>query len=188
MLVAALEPLRPIHSDLPACLPVSLLVDACAHSTCHAAARPPPPLPPAEDNPKVLTRCGHAFHLPCLYEWLERSETCPVGAGWRREGARAAARLEGTAAGQAQAGIRVINACLSQAACFCGGKTTARACGRPDFQAACSRPVRSVACSSLPPPLAPAPNTSLRGCSSPRLTPSHSFCCRSASGPCSLKR
>ncbi|KAL4432534.1 hypothetical protein ABPG77_000471 [Micractinium sp. CCAP 211/92] len=34
--------------------------------------------PYTEDNPKVLTRCGHAFHLPCLYEWLERSETCPV--------------------------------------------------------------------------------------------------------------
>ena len=32
----------------------------------------------AEDNPKVLTRCGHHFHLPCLYAWLERSETCPV--------------------------------------------------------------------------------------------------------------
>ncbi|EFN55547.1 hypothetical protein CHLNCDRAFT_18021, partial [Chlorella variabilis] len=34
--------------------------------------------PYTEDNPKVLTRCNHHFHLPCLYEWLERSETCPV--------------------------------------------------------------------------------------------------------------
>lgn len=34
--------------------------------------------PYSEDNPMVLTRCGHHFHLPCLYEWLERSETCPV--------------------------------------------------------------------------------------------------------------
>ncbi|PRW57997.1 E3 ubiquitin- ligase [Chlorella sorokiniana] len=34
--------------------------------------------PYTEDNPKVLTRCNHHFHLPCLYEWLERSSTCPV--------------------------------------------------------------------------------------------------------------
>lgn len=34
--------------------------------------------PYTEDNPRVLTRCNHHFHLPCLYEWLERSETCPV--------------------------------------------------------------------------------------------------------------
>ncbi|KAL4858217.1 E3 ubiquitin-protein ligase [Chlorella vulgaris] len=34
--------------------------------------------PYTEHNPKVLTRCSHHFHLPCLYEWLERSETCPV--------------------------------------------------------------------------------------------------------------
>jgi hypothetical protein len=40
-------------------------------------ACPRPPLP-SEDNPKVLTRCSHHFHLPCLYEWLERSQTCPV--------------------------------------------------------------------------------------------------------------
>lgn len=45
------------------------------------AAGPAPhlsPSPSAEDNPKMVTSCGHHFHLPCLYEWLERSQTCPV--------------------------------------------------------------------------------------------------------------
>jgi len=31
-----------------------------------------------EDNPKLLTKCEHHFHLCCILEWLERSETCPV--------------------------------------------------------------------------------------------------------------
>jgi hypothetical protein len=31
-----------------------------------------------KDNPKVTAACGHSFHLPCIYEWLERSPTCPV--------------------------------------------------------------------------------------------------------------
>ncbi|XP_031394974.1 probable E3 ubiquitin-protein ligase RHB1A [Punica granatum] len=30
------------------------------------------------DNPKVLTKCEHHFHLACILEWLERSDTCPV--------------------------------------------------------------------------------------------------------------
>ncbi|XP_010553953.1 PREDICTED: E3 ubiquitin-protein ligase At3g02290 [Tarenaya hassleriana] len=30
------------------------------------------------ENPKILTRCSHHFHLSCIYEWMERSETCPV--------------------------------------------------------------------------------------------------------------
>ena len=31
------------------------------------------------DNPALVARCGHAFHLPCIYEWLERGHaTCPV--------------------------------------------------------------------------------------------------------------
>ncbi|GAB4823104.1 hypothetical protein N2152v2_010150 [Parachlorella kessleri] len=34
--------------------------------------------PYTEENPKVLTKCGHHYHLPCIYEWLERSETCPM--------------------------------------------------------------------------------------------------------------
>jgi hypothetical protein len=32
---------------------------------------------PAE-NPKTFTECGHHFHLPCLYEWLERKDVCPL--------------------------------------------------------------------------------------------------------------
>lgn len=31
-----------------------------------------------EDNPKIFSACGHHFHLACIYEWLERSRTCPV--------------------------------------------------------------------------------------------------------------
>jgi len=30
------------------------------------------------ENPAIVASCGHAFHLPCIYEWLERSRTCPV--------------------------------------------------------------------------------------------------------------
>ncbi|KDP23250.1 hypothetical protein JCGZ_23083 [Jatropha curcas] len=30
------------------------------------------------DNPKITTRCSHHFHLGCIYEWLERSENCPI--------------------------------------------------------------------------------------------------------------
>lgn len=30
------------------------------------------------DNPRVTAACGHSFHLPCIYEWLERAPTCPV--------------------------------------------------------------------------------------------------------------
>ncbi len=31
-----------------------------------------------DSNPRTWTRCGHHFHLQCLYEWLERKETCPL--------------------------------------------------------------------------------------------------------------
>ncbi|KAF9624430.1 hypothetical protein IFM89_011438 [Coptis chinensis] len=30
------------------------------------------------ENPKIITRCSHHFHLGCIYEWMERSESCPV--------------------------------------------------------------------------------------------------------------
>ncbi|XP_041015323.1 E3 ubiquitin-protein ligase At3g02290-like isoform X2 [Juglans microcarpa x Juglans regia] len=30
------------------------------------------------ENPKILTQCSHHYHLSCIYEWMERSETCPV--------------------------------------------------------------------------------------------------------------
>ncbi|KAL2896269.1 hypothetical protein RDABS01_038053 [Bienertia sinuspersici] len=31
-----------------------------------------------EENPKIVTKCSHHFHLGCIYEWMERSENCPV--------------------------------------------------------------------------------------------------------------
>ncbi|KAL9231272.1 hypothetical protein vseg_006519 [Gypsophila vaccaria] len=31
-----------------------------------------------EENPKIMTKCSHHFHLGCIYEWMERSENCPV--------------------------------------------------------------------------------------------------------------
>ena len=34
--------------------------------------------PYTEENPKITTRCGHHFHLSCIFAWLERSNTCPV--------------------------------------------------------------------------------------------------------------
>ncbi|MBA0666571.1 hypothetical protein Goklo_002968 [Gossypium klotzschianum] len=30
------------------------------------------------ENPKITARCSHHFHLGCIYEWLERSESCPI--------------------------------------------------------------------------------------------------------------
>ncbi|CAK9175795.1 unnamed protein product [Ilex paraguariensis] len=30
------------------------------------------------ENPKIITNCSHHFHLGCIYEWMERSENCPV--------------------------------------------------------------------------------------------------------------
>ncbi|KAK1272026.1 E3 ubiquitin-protein ligase [Acorus gramineus] len=30
------------------------------------------------ENPKIVTRCAHHFHLGCIYEWMERSENCPI--------------------------------------------------------------------------------------------------------------
>ncbi|KAJ8900637.1 hypothetical protein K2173_025414 [Erythroxylum novogranatense] len=30
------------------------------------------------ENPKLVTKCDHHFHLSCLLEWMERSETCPI--------------------------------------------------------------------------------------------------------------
>ncbi|KAJ8432446.1 hypothetical protein Cgig2_027743 [Carnegiea gigantea] len=32
----------------------------------------------AEENPKMVTKCEHHFHLCCILEWLERSDSCPV--------------------------------------------------------------------------------------------------------------
>ncbi|KAK2079172.1 hypothetical protein QBZ16_002863 [Prototheca wickerhamii] len=32
----------------------------------------------SEVNPAVTLKCGHRFHLQCIYAWLERSETCPL--------------------------------------------------------------------------------------------------------------
>ncbi|XP_048446116.1 probable E3 ubiquitin-protein ligase RHB1A [Pyrus x bretschneideri] len=29
-------------------------------------------------NPKITTKCDHHFHLACILEWMERSDTCPV--------------------------------------------------------------------------------------------------------------
>lgn len=31
-----------------------------------------------EENPKITTKCDHHFHLACILEWMERSDTCPV--------------------------------------------------------------------------------------------------------------
>lgn len=31
-----------------------------------------------EENPKILTKCDHHFHLACILEWMERSDICPL--------------------------------------------------------------------------------------------------------------
>ncbi|KAK8699681.1 hypothetical protein V6N13_115764 [Hibiscus sabdariffa] len=30
------------------------------------------------ENPKIVLRCSHGYHLSCIYEWMERSENCPI--------------------------------------------------------------------------------------------------------------
>ncbi|KAJ6815426.1 E3 ubiquitin-protein ligase-like [Iris pallida] len=30
------------------------------------------------ENPKIVMKCSHHFHLGCIYEWKERSDFCPV--------------------------------------------------------------------------------------------------------------
>ncbi|KAF8379549.1 hypothetical protein HHK36_028989 [Tetracentron sinense] len=30
------------------------------------------------ENPRIITKCEHHFHLSCILEWMERSDTCPV--------------------------------------------------------------------------------------------------------------
>lgn len=30
------------------------------------------------ENPRIITKCKHHFHLSCIYEWMERSDTCPI--------------------------------------------------------------------------------------------------------------
>ncbi|KAF9668982.1 hypothetical protein SADUNF_Sadunf14G0060100 [Salix dunnii] len=30
------------------------------------------------ENPKHMTNCEHHFHLSCILEWMERSDTCPI--------------------------------------------------------------------------------------------------------------
>ncbi|KAG2333847.1 hypothetical protein Bca52824_005027 [Brassica carinata] len=30
------------------------------------------------ENPKIVTKCSHHYHLSCIYEWMERSQDCPV--------------------------------------------------------------------------------------------------------------
>ncbi|KAL8162485.1 hypothetical protein V2J09_013974 [Rumex salicifolius] len=30
------------------------------------------------ENPKMVTQCEHEFHLSCILEWMERSDSCPV--------------------------------------------------------------------------------------------------------------
>lgn len=30
------------------------------------------------ENPKIETKCSHHFHLSCIYEWMEKSESCPI--------------------------------------------------------------------------------------------------------------
>eukprot|EP00250_Pteridium_aquilinum_P002260 c12458_g1_i1 orf=238-933(+) len=30
------------------------------------------------ENPKIITKCGHHFHLACILEWMERNSRCPL--------------------------------------------------------------------------------------------------------------
>ncbi|EXB44880.1 E3 ubiquitin-protein ligase [Morus notabilis] len=30
------------------------------------------------ENPKIPMKCSHNYHLACIYEWMERSNFCPI--------------------------------------------------------------------------------------------------------------
>lgn len=30
------------------------------------------------ENPKLTAECSHHFHLPCILEWQQQSEECPI--------------------------------------------------------------------------------------------------------------
>lgn len=30
------------------------------------------------ENPRIITKCEHHFHMSCILEWMERSNTCPI--------------------------------------------------------------------------------------------------------------
>ncbi|KAB2600642.1 hypothetical protein D8674_037296 [Pyrus ussuriensis x Pyrus communis] len=30
------------------------------------------------ENPKITVECSHHYHLSCIFEWMERSPTCPI--------------------------------------------------------------------------------------------------------------
>ncbi|XP_026659294.2 E3 ubiquitin-protein ligase At3g02290-like [Phoenix dactylifera] len=30
------------------------------------------------ENPRIIMQCTHHFHLSCIYEWMERSDACPI--------------------------------------------------------------------------------------------------------------
>jgi RING-H2 zinc finger domain len=30
------------------------------------------------ENPRIESKCGHHFHLGCIFEWLNIRQTCPV--------------------------------------------------------------------------------------------------------------
>ncbi|PKA58792.1 E3 ubiquitin-protein ligase [Apostasia shenzhenica] len=30
------------------------------------------------ENPRIITKCNHHFHLACILEWMERSNTCAI--------------------------------------------------------------------------------------------------------------
>lgn len=57
----------------PFCLPCYTTF----YHPCNPTPSPHTP-PPSTENPKIFTECGHHFHMPCIYAWLERKDTCPM--------------------------------------------------------------------------------------------------------------
>ncbi|KAL3336579.1 hypothetical protein AABB24_029301 [Solanum stoloniferum] len=58
-----------------------MMVTAVQHDVCSSEDEDVCPTCLEEytpENPKIFTKCSHHYHLSCIYEWQERSETCPV--------------------------------------------------------------------------------------------------------------
>uniref|UniRef100_A0A3Q7GBW1 RING-type E3 ubiquitin transferase n=1 Tax=Solanum lycopersicum TaxID=4081 RepID=A0A3Q7GBW1_SOLLC len=58
-----------------------MMVTAVQHDVCSSEDEDVCPTCLEEytpENPKIFTKCSHHYHLSCIYEWQERSETCPT--------------------------------------------------------------------------------------------------------------
>lgn len=45
------------------------------------------------ENPRIMTKCEHHFHMSCILEWMERSDTCAICDQVRRRSETMSSRI-----------------------------------------------------------------------------------------------